>query len=94
MVGFADPDAVDGSGQIWTHMPFQQFATLVQTCRYCNTKPAVTARSERIVQGAAGTPVADAIDAAQSAAAWAIGRPGGHEAMPRQALSAGKHLHD
>jgi sugar/nucleoside kinase (ribokinase family) len=30
----------------------------------------------------AGLPVADAIDAAQSAAAWAIGRPGGREAMP------------
>jgi hypothetical protein len=30
MVCPADPDAVDGSGQIGTHMPFQQFAKLVQ----------------------------------------------------------------
>ena len=30
MVGLADPDAIDGSGQIGTHMPFQQFAKLVQ----------------------------------------------------------------
>jgi ribokinase len=30
----------------------------------------------------AGTPDADAIHAAQSAAAWAIRQPGGHESMP------------
>jgi hypothetical protein len=30
VVGLADPDAVDGSGQIGTHMPFQHFAKLVQ----------------------------------------------------------------
>jgi ribokinase len=29
-----------------------------------------------------GTPLAGAVDAAQSAAAWAIGHPGGREAMP------------
>ncbi len=30
----------------------------------------------------AGMPVADAIDAAQSAAAWTVGHSGGREAMP------------
>lgn len=34
------------------------------------------------VQLTAGAPVAEAVHAAQAAAAWAIGRSGGHESMP------------
>jgi len=33
---------------------------------------------------AAGWAVADAVEAAQAAAAWAVSRPGGHESMPGQ----------
>jgi hypothetical protein len=52
MVGFTDPDTVDGRGQIGTRVPFQQFAKFA--CKHVTSaaqNPRRPLGGERIVQG-------------------------------------------
>jgi hypothetical protein len=50
VIGLADPDAVDGSGEIGTRMPFQHFAKLVQRhITIAPQNPRLSPSSERIV---------------------------------------------